>query len=121
MAVVLLWERNRRGLCGKVDGVELVVAVVAVVLAVVELVVAVVAVVVAAAGLKKEQQPCFLSRAKNLAYRQRDPSIDHREEGGSIFGSLHNIHRSNTRGSGGRWIQDKYDDGIRVLPALVFI
>ena len=40
--------------------------------------------------------------------------------GGDIFGDLHNIHRSNTQGSGGRWIQNKYGDGIRVLPALVF-
>lgn len=36
-----------------------------------------------------------------------------------IFGGLHNIHRSNIRSSGDRWIQGKYDDGIRGLPALV--
>ena len=39
--------------------------------------------------------------------------------GGDIFGILHNIHRSNTQGSGGRSIQNKYGDGIRVLPTLV--
>ena len=41
--------------------------------------------------------------------------------GGDIFGSLHNIHRSNTRSSGGRWIDDKYDDVMRILPALILI
>ena len=50
-----------------------------------------------------------------------DDRADNRASGGDIFDGLHNIHRNSTRGSGGRWIQDKYDDGIRVLPALGFI
>jgi len=69
---------------------------------------------VAGGGLPSQHQAFRRRRRRRL--QQPEHNQDRLYD---IFGGLHNIHRSNIRSSGDRWIQGKYDDGIRGLPALV--
>jgi len=70
---------------------------------------------VAGGGLPSQHQ-AFRRRRRRRRLQQPEHNQDRLYD---IFGGLHNIHRSNIRSSGDRWIQGKYDDGIRGLPALV--